>query len=162
LITFRDFYNNTVQLSFEDHPFSKEPKHVLVLCRYQDQWLLTKHKERGLEFPGGKVEKGESAEEAAVREVMEETGGKVASLHYIGQYYVDGKQDYVIKNIYFAEVAELMEQPSYFETEGPVLMNHIPAEVDHHPDYSFIMKDKIIDYGMDWIIKHTQHKKLRK
>ena len=36
----------------------------------RDQWLLTHHLRRGLEFPGGKVELGETPEEAAVREFM--------------------------------------------------------------------------------------------
>ena len=48
---FKDYYHNTVQLSFERYPFSPEPKHVWVVCRYGDQWLLTHHLRRGLEFP---------------------------------------------------------------------------------------------------------------
>ena len=55
---FKDYYHNTVQLSFERYPFSPEPRHVWVVCRYGDQWLLTHHLRRGLEFPGGKVELG--------------------------------------------------------------------------------------------------------
>lgn len=151
MITFKDYYNNTVQLSFQDHPFSKRPKHVLIVSRYKGNWLLTKHRERGLEFPGGKVEVGETAEEGAVREVFEETGGKVATLDYIGQYYVDGRKDYVIKNLYYATISELEEQPTYFETEGPVLLQEIPKDVDKNPKYSFIMKDKIIDYAMEYM-----------
>ena len=41
----------------------------LVICRFFDQWLLTRHKERGWEFPGGKREPGETLEVAAFREV---------------------------------------------------------------------------------------------
>lgn len=156
MITFRDFYNNKVQLSFQDHPFSKEPKHVLVICKHREKWLLTKHKERGLEFPGGKVEPGESAHDAAVREVLEETGGVVTNLHYIGQYFVDGKKDYVIKNLYFAEVKELKEQPTYFETDGPVLLLKIPENVNFNSSYSFIMKDRVIEHAMEYIEKYFQ------
>ena len=50
--------------------FLLSQKHVWVVCRYGDQWLLTHHLRRGLEFPGGKVELGETPEEAAVREFM--------------------------------------------------------------------------------------------
>lgn len=156
MITFRDFYNNKVQLSFQDHPFSKEPKHVLVICKHLEKWLLTKHKERGLEFPGGKVEPGESAHDAAVREVLEETGGVVTNLHYIGQYFVDGKKDYVIKNLYFAEVKELKEQPTYFETDGPVLLLKIPENVNFNSSYSFIMKDRVVEHAMEYIEKYFQ------
>lgn len=156
LITFKDYYNNTVQLSFEKHPFSKHPKHVLAVCRYKNRWLLTKHRNRGLEFPGGKVEQGESAEEAAIREVFEETGGKVAHLEYIGQYFVDGRKDYVIKNLYYATIDQLEEQETYYETEGPVLLDEIPVNVNTNPKYSFIMKDRIIDFAMEYIDKKKQ------
>ena len=154
LKTFRDFYNNEVTFSYEDHPFSKNPKHVWIICRYNDQWLLTRHKERGLEFPGGKVEKGENAQEAAIREIKEETGGIVKHISYVGQYYLDGKSDYVIKNVYFATIENLVEQNHYFETEGPVLLNEIPSDVRKNKEYSFIMKDSVLDSSLKWIQNH--------
>lgn len=150
---FTDYYQNEVTLSFDDQPFSKEPKHVWVICRYQNQWLLTEHKERGVEFPGGKVEAGESAEEAAIREVMEETGGVVEKITYIAQYYVAGKNDHVIKNVYFAKVNELKVQDGYFETNGPVLLNSIPENVRKNKKYSFIMKDDVLTKSLDYILK---------
>lgn len=145
---FIDFYKNEVTLSFEDHPFSKEPRHVLVICRYENQWLLTRHKERGLEFPGGKVEADETAEEGAIREIMEETGARVKALKYLGQYYIDGKRDQVIKNLYYAEVKELTSQLTYYETEGPVLITNLPANIKENDNYSFIMKDNVIMLGL--------------
>ncbi|MCW1296687.1 MAG: NUDIX hydrolase [Candidatus Parvarchaeota archaeon] len=50
------------------------------------------------EFPGGKLEFGESIEEAVKREVMEETGLKVKikNLLATGIYYVRGEQHIVI------------------------------------------------------------------
>lgn len=147
--TFRDYYNNKVKLSFDDHPFSKSPKHVWVICKYNGSWLLTKHKERGLEFPGGKVEKGEQAREAAIREVMEETGGKVKDIDYIGQYLVFGKSDTVIKNVYYATIDKLIQQETYYETEGPVLLDNLPVNVKFNDLYSFIMKDGVLDYCME-------------
>lgn len=145
---FKDFYNNEVTLSFEDHPFSKHPEHVLVICRYLDEWLLTRHKERGLEFPGGKVEVNENAEEGAVREVKEETGASVEALKYIGQYYVDGKRESVIKNVYYADIKELIDQPTYYETAGPVLVSELPDDIKINNAYSFIMKDDVIQLAI--------------
>ncbi|WP_423241342.1 RNA deprotection pyrophosphohydrolase [Oceanobacillus zhaokaii] len=148
---FRDYYNNEVKLSFDDHPFSKEPKHVWVICKHQGNWLLTKHSERGLEFPGGKIEIGETAEQAAIREVKEETGGTVDSIVYIGQYIVYGKSDTVIKNVYCANVDQLINQPTYFETEGPQLLETIPQNVRFNEQYSFVMKDGVLEHCMEYI-----------
>lgn len=153
MITFYDYYNNEVKLSFSRAPFSRHPKHVWVISRYKEKWLLTAHKNRGLEFPGGKVETGESPEDAAVREVREETGGIVDDLTYIGQYYVDGKGGRIYKNIYYANVSVLSDQPSYFETEGPVLLEELPEHIEKNPAYSFMMKDGVLPYSLEYIKK---------
>lgn len=141
---FKDYYNNKVKLSFEDHPFSKQPKHVWIICKYNKQWLLTKHKDRGIEFPGGKVEEGEEAEEAAIREVKEETGATVSDLYYIGQYYVEGKGGEVIKNIYFATIDTVEKQETYYETEGPVFLQQLPTQLQKNAAFSFMMKDEVL------------------
>ncbi|ART77725.1 nucleoside triphosphatase YtkD [Sutcliffiella horikoshii] len=150
---FEDIYNNRVMLSFEDHPFSRDPKHVWVICRYQNQWLLTSHKNRGMEFPGGKVEDGETADQGAIREVKEETGGHVSKLKYIGQYKVDGREKVIIKNVYFAVIDKLEKQSTYFETNGPVLMKEIPGNIRKDNRYSFIMKDDVLTHCLDKIKK---------
>ncbi|MGP4072965.1 RNA deprotection pyrophosphohydrolase [Piscibacillus sp. B03] len=145
---FKDYYNNTVKLVIGREAFSKQPKHVWVITRYQNQWLLTKHSDRGIEFPGGKVEEGEISEEAAIREVKEETGGLVSELYFIGQYYVDGKGGDIIKNIYFADVDVLEDEAHYYETEGPVLMDDLPKNIKRDRRFSFMMKDQVLVKAM--------------
>ncbi len=46
--------------------------------------LLTQVRKRGLDIPGGHIEKGEDAETAAVRETVEETGAVVRILAKVG------------------------------------------------------------------------------
>lgn len=142
---FRDYYGHRVRLAFADHPFSPSPGHVWVICRYGGRWLLTDHPRRGLEFPGGKVEEGETAAEAAVREVMEETGGIVGRLEYIGQYKVEPD---IVKNIYFADIAALVERGSYLETNGPVLLEALPDDIRADQRFSYFMKDDVLSLAL--------------
>lgn len=42
---------------------------------------------RGWETPAGKIDEGETPEQCAARELMEETGHRAASLKYLGRYH---------------------------------------------------------------------------
>lgn len=151
---FYDYYRNQVQLSFADHPFSSHPKHVFVICKMNDDWLLTKHKNRGYEFPGGKVEQGETAREAAFREVMEETGGVIDELVYLGQYIVSGKARTIVKNVYGARIKKVTQQRTYFETEGPHLLDALPSNLLTNQQFSFMMKDEVVPRCISYIQKY--------
>ncbi len=142
-----------VRITFDELVFSSEVGHVWVVCRYEEKWLLTQHRKRGIEFPGGKVELGESVEEAAKREVYEETGATVDSLHYIGQYEVTCGEESMYKNVYFATVSDLPKKEDYLETHGPVLLVRLPEKIQLDERFSFIMKDQVLPLVLEEIAK---------
>lgn len=149
MIQFRD--ENNCLVEFSVRPEFGESWHVLVLCRYQNQWVLTRNRKRGLEFPGGKRERGETIEEAAIREVYEETGGVVGTLRFIGQYKVHDEKKPFIKSIYYSHLSEMKRKHDYFETNGPVLLESLPEDIKSVSEFSFIMKDDILTLSLQQI-----------
>lgn len=151
MYTFQDMNGCNVTLAFKRDSFSKRPKHVFVITQYKGKWLLTKHKSRGLEFPGGKVEKGESLEGAAKREVLEETGAILKDLIYIGEYEVLDNGDRFVKAIFYGEVVSFSSRNHYYETEGPVLIGENILDERYGGQYSFIMKDLVVEKSLEYI-----------
>lgn len=147
---FLDYFGNEVELVLGNNEKELFAKHVFVICKFHDMWLLTKHKKRGLEFPGGKVEKNESPIDAARREVKEETGALVSNLEYIGQYTVLGEEN-IVKNIYYAAIKKMSREDTYFETDGPQLVKELPTDLVENEHFSFIMKDDVLVLAMEYI-----------
>ena len=81
--------------------FLVRPKTFGVQCvvQHEDAILLVRNTygRRQWTFPGGSIERGETAEEAIRREVHEEVGLRLASLHHLGAFdaTINYKQDHV-------------------------------------------------------------------
>lgn len=138
MFKFTDLNGYGVTLSFKKQAFEITPKHILVLAKYKDRWLLTNHPKRGLEFPGGKVEDGETLEEAVIRETYEETGATLQKIEWFASYYVQCEEPFV-KAVYLAEVDTLNENADLHETLGAVLLT--PEELLLEENMSFYMRD---------------------
>jgi 8-oxo-dGTP diphosphatase len=155
---FLDVLGNKVELSFSNNAFEQEAKHVLVICTYLDGWLLTKHIVRGLEFPGGKVEPGESLKEAAIREVFEETGATLEKLSQIAEYRVFDEKKTFVKAVFWGKINSVHKMNSYYETKGPVFVKGDLSHLRFGEEYSFIMKDEVVSECLKYIYK-LQHEK---
>ena len=87
-------------------------KVVAAILQKEDKILIARKKQGKplagyFEFPGGKIEEGETPEESLIRELMEEMNIKIAVKEYIGESIYDYGNDKVISLLgYTAEIIE--------------------------------------------------------
>ncbi|HLR19936.1 MAG TPA: nucleoside triphosphatase YtkD [Staphylococcus sp.] len=140
---FKDRENDDVFLSYKSDGDKADGDHVLVIPTYQNQLLFTNHKVRGIEFPGGKKEVGESSEAAAERELFEETGATVEQRHYIAQYRVERKSgSSFTKDVFMVVVKNVVQQNDYLETDGPTFYSSV-ADIPEKR-ISYLLQDAAI------------------
>jgi len=142
-VKFRDKDNDEVYLTYKTNKDIADGQHVLVIPIFKQQLLFTQHKIRGIEFPGGKKEAGETSEMAASRELFEETGASIKHCEYIAQYRVDRQSGYSFtKDVFMVEVDEIVQQPNYYETDGPLLFQNTDQIAEAKKSY--LLKDAAI------------------
>lgn len=95
---------------------------VICVCRYQGKYLFSYNKKReGWEVPGGHIEEGESWEEAAKREMYEETGATNIKLTPICAYKIT-----TLGILCYCEILELKELPKEYEMSEIMLSEQLP------------------------------------
>ena len=153
ILTFEDLNGTRVELTFGENQLGTTARHVLVVLKYKGKWLLTKHAIRGIEFPGGKAEAGETIEEAAIREMIEETGVTITNLVKFAEYVVQSDRPFC-KAVFTAEVAHIDENPFLQETEGARWLTD--SELDKCDDLSFYMKDAGMSAIRKWVVAYEK------
>lgn len=151
MLKFTDIKGGRVELTFGENRFGMPARHVLVVLKHNGKWLLTHHSIRGIEFPGGKAEEGESIEEAAVREVAEETGVMIVNLTQFAEYVVQSDMTFC-KAVFTGEVVHIEDDPQLHETKGAVWMTN--EELDACKNLSFYMKDEGMAAIREWVDTH--------
>ncbi|WP_310832826.1 NUDIX hydrolase [Paenibacillus pedocola] len=121
-------------------------KYVVIVARQGEQWVMAKHRERSTwEFAGGHIEPNESPDEAAARELFEETGAEEYTLYPICIYSVvsEGVPESFGK-LYLAAVHKFGQLPQY-EMGEIKSFAEIPEEVTYPMIYPSLMA-KVKDF----------------
>lgn len=100
-------------------------KFAVILARSGGKWVFCRHRERTtLEIPGGHREPGESVEEAARRELKEETGAEDFVIRPVCVYSVVRDDGESFGMLYYAEITSFEELHS--EIEEIFLLEELP------------------------------------
>ena len=79
-------------------------KYVVVFSRYEGKLLLSRHRDRDTwETQGGHIEPGESPEDAAKRELWEESGAVDFTLEPLCMYWAEDRVDGKLTEVFRTE-----------------------------------------------------------
>lgn len=113
----------------------------VILPRVKNQWVLCRHKQRHTwEFPGGHIEPGETPQQAAQRELAEETGLLQQVVFLCYYIVVSDDNDITAGCLYFAEVESLEKVPAEFEMAETKLFTCLPENLTY-PTIQIAMED---------------------
>ncbi len=102
------------ELQCEIHPFgSLDPVRFVVICSfYQSRYLLSYHSaHQSWETQGGHIEEGESPEDAARRELYEESGVQSENLIPVCDYYAYDSEGSANGRVYAVIIDQLGKIP---------------------------------------------------
>ena len=122
----------------------KEYTRVVCVAKYKDKFVFSYNKKRnGWEIPGGHIEKGELWEEAAKREMYEETGAVKINLEPVCVYKINS-----FALLCFCEILELDELPKGYEIEKIMFSDKLPDNLTFPEAYQLYF-DIVSEYIND-------------
>jgi len=102
--------------------------YTVSFAKYGGKWVFCERLDgRGIDVPGGRRESGESIEEAAKRELFEETGAVDFDIAPVCGYTVERDGNVTFGALYYAEIRNLGPTPPYSEIGSVVFGDSLPS-----------------------------------
>jgi len=121
-----------IQVQFLDRVPDEKIQFAVIAARYKEQWILCRHRQRSTwEIPGGHREAGETPEQAARRELWEETGAADFVLESIGPYSVTQNGETSYGHLFLARVNRLDSLPAHMEMEERLFCDQLPPQLTY-------------------------------
>ena len=114
----------------------KEYTRVVCVCKYHDKYVFSYNKKRnGWEIPGSHIEEGETWEEAAKREMYEETGATNIKVTPVCVYKIS-----TFGLLCFCEILEMEELPQEYEMSKIILVEELPSNLTYPDTFKLYFK----------------------
>ena len=140
-----------MEVKFYDRVEDSLLKFAVIISKSQGEWVFCKHKERDTyEIPGGHREEGESIEDAARRELCEETGAIKFDIKPLCVYSVTGKNrvneqgNETFGMLFFADITEF-ENELHSEMEQIALFSELPTDNWTYPLIQPVLAKKYLE-----------------
>ncbi|NLA48839.1 MAG: NUDIX domain-containing protein [Bacteroidales bacterium] len=136
----------TVRFYDKSHTPEGRLIYSVIPARYRGKWIFVRNRiSSAWGICAGHIEDGETSDEAAARELMEETGALEFSLHRIATYSVEkeGKTGY--GRLYYAEVIQLGPVPEGSEIAERIFGDGLPDDLIY-PDVQPVLFSRVLKW----------------
>jgi 8-oxo-dGTP diphosphatase len=118
----------------------------VISARINGKWIFVRHRRRNTcEICGGHIENQESSDDAARRELMEETGAVEFSIECIATYSVEKNGTTGYGRLYFAEITSIGDIPDVSEIAETLMLYQLPDHLTY-PDIQPHLFRKTVEF----------------